>query len=236
MTLYETLEVDGTASSEVITKAYRRLARKYHPDRNPGDEEAAGLFKKISEAYEVLNDPEKRSRYDRVGSTDGGCSQIQQWIRSCLEKSLRNALAKIIKEHGDTRYQNLLSMMHQDLAQAVIDTHTGIETCQEASGQIKAAKARFSIRIPIVGADEGNMLEQFLDNELIMADSALKDQENQLKVLNEAKEELNRWFYKVDVYSKRYGSDARRSDEEKNIGNIIKTIGFFRWSPQDGEE
>ncbi len=64
---YEILEVSKTASGEEIKKAFRRLAMKYHPDRNPGDKEAETHFKEINEAYEVLKDEQKRAAYDRYG-------------------------------------------------------------------------------------------------------------------------------------------------------------------------
>ena len=64
---YEVLGVDKKASAEEIKKAYRKSAMKYHPDRNPGDKEAEEKFKEIGEAYEVLSDEGKRSRYDQFG-------------------------------------------------------------------------------------------------------------------------------------------------------------------------
>lgn len=64
---YEVLGVDRNATETEIKKAYRKLARQYHPDVNPDNKEAEAKFKEISEAYEVLSDPEKRSRYDRFG-------------------------------------------------------------------------------------------------------------------------------------------------------------------------
>uniref|UniRef100_A0A7C1T119 Chaperone protein DnaJ n=1 Tax=Agrobacterium albertimagni TaxID=147266 RepID=A0A7C1T119_9HYPH len=64
---YEVLGVSRTASEQEIKSAYRKLALKYHPDRNPGDKEAEEKFKEIVEAYSVLSDPEKRALYDRYG-------------------------------------------------------------------------------------------------------------------------------------------------------------------------
>jgi molecular chaperone DnaJ len=61
---YKTLGVDKKASADEIKKAYRKLARKYHPDRNPGDKDAEARFKEISQAHDVLGDPEKRKQYD----------------------------------------------------------------------------------------------------------------------------------------------------------------------------
>ncbi len=63
---YALLSVDKTASSDEIKKAYRKLARKYHPDVNPGDQEAAQHFNEINEAQAVLTDPERRAKYDRL--------------------------------------------------------------------------------------------------------------------------------------------------------------------------
>ncbi|WP_459128649.1 molecular chaperone DnaJ [Guggenheimella bovis] len=64
---YEVLGVDKKASAEEIKKAYRKLAMQYHPDRNPDNKEAEAKFKEINEAYEVLSNEEKRSRYDQFG-------------------------------------------------------------------------------------------------------------------------------------------------------------------------
>ena len=71
---YEVLGVDKNADDATIKKAYRQLAKKYHPDANPGNEEAAAKFKEASEAYAVLSDAEKRRQYDQFGHAafDGG--------------------------------------------------------------------------------------------------------------------------------------------------------------------
>src|SRR6266516_4734546 len=64
---YQILGVKKTATDEEIKKAYRNLAKKYHPDKNKGNKEAENKFKEVSEAYAVLSDKEKREQYDRLG-------------------------------------------------------------------------------------------------------------------------------------------------------------------------
>jgi len=84
---YKTLGVPKSASADGIKKAFRKLAVKYHPDKNPGDKKAEEKFKEINEAYEVLRDPEKRKKYDDIGSgwqsfeRNGGRSGDFDWSR-----------------------------------------------------------------------------------------------------------------------------------------------------------
>lgn len=82
---YQTLGVNRNASKDDIKKAYRKLALKYHPDRNPGDKSAEDKFKDINEAYQVLSDPAKRQRYDQLGDSysrwqqTGGSADSFDW-------------------------------------------------------------------------------------------------------------------------------------------------------------
>jgi len=76
---YKIMGVDKKATSKEIKQTYRRLARKYHPDVNPGNKDAEGRFKEINEAYEVLGDTEKRKKYDELGSN---WKQYEQWQKA----------------------------------------------------------------------------------------------------------------------------------------------------------
>ncbi len=75
---YKTLEVNKNASADEIKKAYRKLARKYHPDMNPNDKEAEKKFKELNEANEVLSNPENRAKYDKYGENWKHGEQYEQ--------------------------------------------------------------------------------------------------------------------------------------------------------------
>jgi curved DNA-binding protein len=94
---YKILGVDKKASTDEVKKAYRKLAVKYHPDKNTGDKVAEDRFKEINEAHEVLSDPEKRKKYDRFGEdwrhyqASGGNETQFDWSQYARSQSERGA-------------------------------------------------------------------------------------------------------------------------------------------------
>ena len=101
---YKTLGVGKNASDEEIKKAYRKLARQYHPDRNPGDKKAEERFKEISQAHDVLSDADKRKAYDRGTGPFGFATGGRRLRSGCVRgQLLRHPLQPVRRSGGAQR-------------------------------------------------------------------------------------------------------------------------------------
>lgn len=144
---YEILGVANDASPDEIKRAYRKLAKKYHPDLNPDDKEAEHSFKEANTAYEILSDPEKRSRYDRFGHAGvdpqagsggfGGFSDIFDDIFDIFGGSGFNSSQS--RRRGPTRGSDLRYNLNLDFRDAVFGIEKEIqirktENCSTCSG------------------------------------------------------------------------------------------------------
>lgn len=103
MNLYDILDVDSRASQVDIVAAYRKLVKQYHPDRNPGDEKAAEMFKQVQAAYEVLIDDVKRQYYDETGEIPKQMQDAEDETDAIIQNLLWKALATF-NVYGDFQW------------------------------------------------------------------------------------------------------------------------------------
>jgi len=110
---YQILEVEKTATSAEIKKAYYRLSRKYHPDRNPGDQAAAEEFKKVNEANAILSDADKRKVYDQKlayqKDAEGAKEKFQDWKNNIKFFAEHPDLDQMLKEFFEEKMRNILN-------------------------------------------------------------------------------------------------------------------------------
>ena len=149
--LYEILGISREAAAEDVKKAYRQMALKYHPDRNPGDKEAEKKFREAAEAYDVLSDAEKRQRYDRYGhaglegaafhdfrSTDDIMSAFSDIFGGGLFGDLFSD-----RRRGPRPGPDLLMKLEIELLEAARGTSRGIEVSrQEFCGECRGSGSR----------------------------------------------------------------------------------------------
>jgi len=146
---YEVLGVPRDASADEIKSAYRRLARKYHPDVNPGDHAAEEKFKEIGSAYAVLSDPDKRARFDRFGTTDdqpqdffqggqaGGINDLFEMFFGGMGGGARRQ-QRIGRDGGDIEIQiemTLVDVLNGAHKEVTVDRFTECEDCHGNGGE-----------------------------------------------------------------------------------------------------
>ena len=148
---YEVLGVDKNADDAAIKKAYRVLAKKYHPDMNPGDKEAEQKFKEASEAYAVLSDPEKRRQYDQYGHAafDGGAggaggfdfngADFGDIFGDNFGDSFGGGRSRGARNNGPMKGANIRTSVHITFEEAVFGCKKEIdltvkETCKTCNG------------------------------------------------------------------------------------------------------
>lgn len=141
---YEVLGVNRDASADEIKKAYRKLALKYHPDRNPGNKDAEDKFKEVTEAYEVLSDPQKRSTYDQFGHAGLAGAGVGGGFGGFgvdLEEALRMFMGEFGRGSGGNIFDDFFS--------------EGMGTWTRTRRRIRGADLRYDMRVTLEEAALG---------------------------------------------------------------------------------
>jgi molecular chaperone DnaJ len=154
---YETLGVAPTATQDEIKKAFRSLARKHHPDANPGDPGAEDRFKEINAAYEILSDPEKRQRYDMYGDVDPGAQGFGDFggISDLFASFFGGMGGATRTRRGPARGQDVVAEVEITLEEAAAGVHTSVDIdtlieCPECHGS-RSAPGTFPSQCPDCG-------------------------------------------------------------------------------------
>jgi DnaJ-class molecular chaperone len=171
-TLYEVLGVPRDAKPDAIRSAYRKLARKHHPDVNPGDKKAEERFKKIATAYEVLSDEKRRAAYDEFGeeSLQGGfdadkAREFAKWQRARSQQRATRFeggpvefdFAELFggRRRGPRRGQDLYATVAMDLREALQGAEVSLELPEQGTVRVRippGADTGSTIRVPGKGA------------------------------------------------------------------------------------
>ena len=190
--LYEILGIGRDATKEEIKKAYRKLALKYHPDHNPGNQEAEEKFKEVNMAYEVLSDPDKKKGYDETGNYDG-----EDNVRKAAIDQLRSMIAQAVKQDNEmSRISSFGSLYESDntlmkkimraLAKQKADTNSSIVEARKAIKHLEEEKKK--VRMKDNAKHSFNIFESTVDVLINNSKAYVAQAESQLEMLNIATE------------------------------------------------
>jgi len=189
--LYRVLGVRKTADAEAIKRAFRKLAMRFHPDRNPGDPKAAAKFQWVQLAYEVLSDPIKRTRYDATGEHDSGKADNRQAI---LINALRNAfllaMARIVKSMRDAGQVDMLTEVRSAASKCEHECARNADKLRHARTKVAKLLKRFHK----TGRGE-NLMEAVIAQELVNLDKQIADFETLTQANREALEYLKDYSF-----------------------------------------
>lgn len=194
--LYEVLGLPKTASPSSIRKKYRKLAMRYHPDRNQGDAESEERYRQVTEAYEVLSNPARRAQYDRDGSTKPfDTTQVDRDVLIILHPILINRLRDSAASNR-LRTTNLVDRMQNDLDSMIAAVRINIDNLEKGLAAIQPAAGRFSVK----GGPDGeeNLLEAIVRDELRRLEGEIALGKKEYDRLKVARDYLCRCLYAVD--------------------------------------
>lgn len=189
--LYFTLGLPRDASQEDITKAYRKLAKRFHPDRNVGDDDAKVHFAAVDHAYRVLSDQQRREKYDRTGQADDiRPDNTFAEIMSVISPLMFVVLKEIVKQGGEVKEEDVVKHMRTALASGKKELAKQRSQLVKESTALLDAVDRFAV-------DEGeeNLLAAAARQHLRAIQDRIADVDKELSRVDKASEYLKKCRY-----------------------------------------
>jgi curved DNA-binding protein CbpA len=193
--LYTTLGIRKTATAETIRKAYRKLSKKFHPDRNPGDDSVAVKFAAVDAAYRILSDPDRKAKYDATGEidspkTDKSLSELAQ----TLVPVLMNVMEQIAKKDGKATQEDIVSHMRTILEGGEKQLKSRRAELMKINTALLDSVERFT------AADgEENLLSAMAKNQLQIVGASLAQIDTDVAKIKAALEYLRKCGYRCDA-------------------------------------
>ena len=196
--LYESLGIKNTASCSEIKKAYKKLASKYHPDKNPDDPKAKAMFQVIQEAYEILSNPEKRKRYDETGAIDDQPSTLDVAIKMVFDLYIFHASKNNFKK------KNYFKVVKKDLNTALKACETDIRKTTEEIDNFQYLMDNTS---------SGGLLDDFFEGKMLSLCQLKSFCENGKIVISEALEVIDG--------NCKYKGEGEEKEMDYKLGQIL---------------
>ena len=212
---YKTLRLKRNATPEQIDQAFRSLSRKYHPDRNPGNEKSSEKFTEIREAHAILSDPAKRQHWDAHGNTDF-CSAGQEFAQTVniVANAFHAAFSSLINNGRDPSQEDLKALMVKGLKRIIKESDKEIEAGKDAKKKFEKCLGRWKVETS--EGDEPNYEPNVLESIVRQPITQIEAQIQQLQLKKEAHEKaltlLKRYVYTFD---------AKKDDRPKSMAELF---------------
>jgi hypothetical protein len=195
-TLYEVLGIDRDAPAGAVTKAYRALAKRFHPDRNPGCDDAKAKFAAVDQAYRVLFDSDRRAKYDRTGEVDAprpdnSVAEIMSILSPCLFAVLK----EIVKQGGKVKEEDVVHHMRHALTHGRKELEKNLSALEADKVMLAVATERFEV----MEGDEPNLLAMAAREHVKNVDKRIEQTARELERMRKSLEFLKKCRYRADA-------------------------------------